>query len=1419
MDLKYVPLMLNILDINMDDRSLIRHIDNKSVRNLIMLSIINEDVRNVIVDKIQKTEYTRYLLKKIKLNSFINEFNQQSYLEFSFATNSFKNLLNCLDYNVLYEERFFNDNNILHLIALLFNNKTVANEINFNEINKPENMYVLSKLAFTKNKFDLIPIEMINHYDFDEKLYDKFHIFYTFDPVDSISKLNQSHLNFTPKLLKNIYENMNKSQQNEFKLVILNNFNEYLKFYSMKDKTELEQVKDFVKNIYEEYGEKINNSIHILPYFSKEHMDIYNIYVNDYNVYTMESILNYEYYDIHVAKDKDYTYMCNIFKNNKDKFTEILCERLFKYKAYTFEEYSDIITFIEKYYNLNNVDTNILKLLLLTSIKQFNIQEYDKVNFQQLYKYVIDYGKHIVLNMEVMTKIIHNIIQYIDSNTSFQIILKNTSKSAVLFNSKLNLETKFGNSDETILASLEYLNNENMMEVIYDVEDTNKYLTENKDLFHKLYFEYKENLYTKIDVIHKIFNISQEFYIDNKFQEDFKNVFFNLQGITKYKDWVNVFIKNVRLTKEFFTKEECSKLIMFPYEIQELFIKHDYINLKYMDTRSYHRFIDLASENIIKGNFYETLTLIDYKYFLESENLINVLINYEDIDKLFLNNEYINSIKTGIIKNKDTFLRKLINCSKKSIYYLGINNCFPHDLYLSSNNTFILKLTLKYILDNNIKLSDILDKLIDLSKMNNQIMRHILVFLITNFDGKIITNYFDLINIKSYEVMEYINTFAIIENENTYKTILNYFKYDKDIQTHVAIINKPLFMKDSNKFSMDDKLTILIDNYTKFEKLFIDEFIDNIKTRNINPEKLIELFTLYELEPQSKIIELYPELINYTELPVELIDEVIKKSIDDETIINNLISFNGNSSEYVINKLLMTFIKIDFEIYMKIVSKFAKSVDIDTKDILTECKNNSNLFNLLLKDKFFKTEDLQQVIKIKNNTNTFTLTQCEENVILDNLHYLNKEDMIEHNIFGFPNLFTLCITEKVTKKLLERFKPTDPDISNMVDKLGRNIYSYCAQFGMYDMIPKDNITYDFILRIIINTKSDSQLKKYLDKIIKEPVFNEVDKENNNLMMQMVKYRPSLFKTYYGGTYFTKLVELLGNINSNNETYLMNLIKYSEEPDIMFVLNKILSGKILKLNMLYVDNNYGSVLTYALKYSQDFAKKLINNSIINDVINQLSYVYDTVPIMINPYSATCYEKNSRLNLLQISALYDHTVLRTLMKNINRKRVMNMMKEVISCEDKDLNLLAIAINNNPESVQEILCNVLCDDKYIETTEEVYGNFEEVSEIQPGSFYYLQNSTKSSHRIKLNMDYHYYGYNFKNKITSNNIKHVTHYILDKQEIGSKNNVCQICMNYKQKVVLTKCRHKICIVCALKTKNCQTCRTPCDEKDKILI
>jgi hypothetical protein len=71
----------------------------------------------------------------------------------------------------------------------------------------------------------------------------------------------------------------------------------------------------------------------------------------------------------------------------------------------------------------------------------------------------------------------------------------------------------------------------------------------------------------------------------------------------------------------------------------------------------------------------------------------------------------------------------------------------------------------------------------------------------------------------------------------------------------------------------------------------------------------------------------------------------------------------------------------------------------------------------------------------------------------------------------------------------------------------------------------------------------------------------------------------------------------------------------------------------------------------------------------------------------------------------------------------------------------------------------------------------------------------------------------------MTPENIKTTTHYILDKQEIGNKNNTCNICDTYKHKVIFTKCRHKVCIVCALRSDKCGNCRIKIDDNDKILL
>ena len=122
-------------------------------------------------------------------------------------------------------------------------------------------------------------------------------------------------------------------------------------------------------------------------------------------------------------------------------------------------------------------------------------------------------------------------------------------------------------------------------------------------------------------------------------------------------------------------------------------------------------------------------------------------------------------------------------------------------------------------------------------------------------------------------------------------------------------------------------------------------------------------------------------------------------------------------------------------------------------------------------------------------------------------------------------------------------------------------------------------------------------------------------------------------------------------------------------------------------------------------------------------------------------------------------------------------------------------------------------------LKETEEVMGGFEKVINIQPASWYYLQESFKK-YPLILDTEEHWYGYTYKINFKKENIKKIVHYILETQELTkNKNNICNICETYKQKIVFTKCRHKVCIVCATHSDKCGTCRQHISEHEKILI
>ncbi len=171
----------------------------------------------------------------------------------------------------------------------------------------------------------------------------------------------------------------------------------------------------------------------------------------------------------------------------------------------------------------------------------------------------------------------------------------------------------------------------------------------------------------------------------------------------------------------------------------------------------------------------------------------------------------------------------------------------------------------------------------------------------------------------------------------------------------------------------------------------------------------------------------------------------------------------------------------------------------------------------------------------------------------------------------------------------------------------------------------------------------------------------------------------------------------------------------------------------------------------------------------------------------------------------------------MIKLNNKKINKLIREEIIVDNSNdkLNALKIALLNNPDAANVIIMN--SNQEYIDKTIKLIESFDDIIDIQPASWYYIQDSNKFN--VKLNIDDHFYGYNYKNKLKKDTIKNVTHYILEKQEMyNSIKNKCQLCEIYMNKIVFTKCKHKFCISCSIKSKVCQVCKCDCKEEEKVL-
>lgn len=819
----------------------------------------------------------------------------------------------------------------------------------------------------------------------------------------------------------------------------------------------------------------------------------------------------------------------------------------------------------------------------------------------------------------------------------------------------------------------------------------------------------------------------------------------------------------------------------------------------------------LYMTNIIEGNdFNRFLKIFKINEDFINQNLLKDIYVNMTMDKttnsynikLFLN-------KFHYTKNDNLQISKLIDLNTiESNLFL---EHFSYHGLIDDNN--LINIIERFHTESSIPLYsefDFFNNLIQLYNQNEYIMK--LSFnKIFNIDMeydmicKIIEDNPNITNI--------IQEFNFKSDKNISYLIKYYFDKNKDITSQLVSTYNNIFI-ETNYITFNDKINILYEIIEFIEHRIPKIIINKSTKKDINIKNITKFVKICEIINYSiplEYIDNYPELIHCIDNK-KLIDTTLNKCLDNYDIFSKIVNFEKKSDK--ICKKLLKLTKDDIELYIECIIKFNNIKKDDIELIFNHIKINYNFMNYILendniKKALFKSD--KNVAMFTNNVGNYLLSYLKSEHIEKYIKEYTLDDLKILNINGIPRIFNFLDNENIINILIEYHGLEN--LINICDNFGKNIYDKMINLGMFTNIPESYILNEKnIIHLINKAKSDNIVKLFSK--LSDDKFNQIikyrDIDGNTVSTYLAKFHPNIFKELIKNV---KINKSMFGYNYSNETFLMNLIKYSKTYDLENIIRFIVNNIKLEQDDYFVNMNYGSVLSYCLKYNPDLFNLFYNTEVANMCMN----VYDS-HIVICPFSDNS-KFNPKLNLYQLSSIIDHTILDKLLK-LNKRNVKSMLTNIIKTDSFEHNLLSLVIFNNPESIQPILNQSLCDVDYIKSTEDKFGGFEKVIDIQPASWYYLQNSLKiRDYKLKLSVDDHWYGYNYKRKMTEANIGKVTHYILDKQELPENNNVCNICDTYKRKIVFSNCRHKVCIVCAIHSDKCGTCRNPVNDKDKILM
>jgi len=1346
-DIKFIPTILqsHICTQNMFSIDFLQR--KAGLISLMMMSVWNKEIRDIIVSNIGNMLYTTLLNEEIQFNNT----HKITLLEMSLYVNTFYDMLR---------------DNVIDVDGIMFNNNDTIYHLLLKSISPYYNQLRSSNSIFKK----------LSHYDLN---YDEL-------PQDLKNKFSE-----------NIFQSNNNNVMPISNYCLTNQFTE---------------------NVYKYL---IDNSKFLNPYFEKPDEkyfeNITKITLNP--IYQIEPLILMD----NIIKTNKLSEISN-FDKELDKYYEYYINYAFTLEEYNFNSLNDTLnTFFTKlsnqkqYLKLFTNDFEDIKdefNLMLQNIKSDEYENFTKILLNvYLYKN-INYFVHIPddmfdnfcgILMLYFTEY-EGLVQYL-SKISEPILFKSNTFKSILFKGYF-ISIKFDNASPLYLTNLDRFVNE------INHKECDEFAT------YLIGYAKRDNF--KIDPS-KI----NDSYIAKTYEKFFENIVKHLDKNT----FMTVYQKFDSLRYKLISHPLISNEIKFG-EIDDATV---------------------GMMNVIEfAHITEPLDLPEMDKYRHEHSLriIEVLTNIvdkEDFDKcLKIFNIDENYIKTYSVK--DIYINKILDKSANSdniAFFINLFKYVKEDVkdinfnQLSEIDTQETMLILKHFAFEGLLPENILTKVYNKFTFDNLLEEtdetnnneHDLQ---TQFYEKIIQNYgqnefilkksFENIlnkNVKYNSIKKIIDTYQLFSafitelNITNYQSIAYLMKYyinNNDILSRIVSTYHKTFI-DTNDINVDDKLTILLNIHTSLERRIPEMFINKLKSNtNIdnNNENIIKFANLcksigHNIEPE--FIRKFPQLVYHTNNK-KLYNEILESSLENYDIFVQIINYPMRSDK-IEHKLLEITKKNDKALYIECVTKFGKNLNKSDKELIFEnIQSDYNFVRHILENKNILEvfDSIENFIRMKNDIGNYIISYHDNSIINDYLTMYTLNELKKNNNIGIPVIFNFYNDATNIKTLIQHYRLES--LKNIVDKSGRNIYDKMIMHGMFEGIPESYLLNEKNIIQFVQKGSTELIQKLFDKFSSD-TFNNVilysDTNGNTVPYYIALYHKNMFKTLVKDK---KISEQNLTNNNLNETFLMSLIKNSNTYDINDLIKWITINMNIDISNYYVDNNYGSVFSYSLKYNPTLFN-IFNNQFYKDCIN----VYDIYDI-INPESMT-FKSSVKLNLIQFACIIDHNVLEILLKT-NQKLANSVLKYKVN----NYNLLSLALMNNPESVQVVLRLKSCDNAYIKETETMLGGFQKIIDIQPSSWYYLQQSLKvRNYILQLDTDSHWYGYNYKRKMTEANIGQVSHYILDKQELSDKLNMCDICETYKRKVVFTSCRHKVCIVCALRSDKCGNCRIGISEKEKILM